>query len=93
MIQIRSITYNMPNNIEKEILLKIKENIQLWERQSFFIRTKRITCVPVSNQIAENKIKKIIDICNECDIRWFNIPINPWGADDKRKLFRFEYKI
>lgn len=94
MIQIRSVTYNMPQIIKEETLKKTKHSIDLWEKQPFFIRTKRISCVPISDKMAKNEIEKIIKICNECDIRWFNIPINPWDRiNDRKQLFKFAYSI
>ncbi len=93
MIQIRSITYNMPKNIVEENGKKIKENISLWEKQSFFIRTKRISCTPVYESISKEQIDIVKKICDECDIRWFNIPINPWKAKNRKALFRFAYNV
>ena len=93
MIKIRSITYNLPPNYNESHLTKIKENSHLWNLERFFVRTKRITLTSINDVCALNDIKKINKFCNEENIRWFNLPIDPWTTVNKDKLFRFGANI
>jgi len=95
MINIRSITYNLPKNYYNfdSILEKINTNLQLWDRQPYFIRTKRVSLPIIDSKISVDILKDIEKKCNDCGIRWFVVPIDPWNKKSKFKPFKFAYKV
>lgn len=93
MIQIRSITYNLPSLVTNDHFTLIKKSTLLWDKFDVFIRTKRLSFVPFDEPVSLDYFKNVDRLCNDCGIRWFNVPINPWNTKSLNKLYEFGYEI
>ncbi|MFQ9924811.1 MAG: DUF711 family protein [Beduini sp.] len=89
MIGIRSITYHLPTNYNDTELNKILNVSRFWPLQYPAIRTQRMALTPCNKPMSVEKIKKLSNICDTSEIRWFNIPIDPWESQNKEELFKF----
>ena len=93
MIQIRAVTYNLSADPTSEHFDVIGRANSLWSLQNYFIRTYRVSLVPFNKPVSIDYFKKINELCNKCDVRWFNVPLDPWGTENKRELFEFGYNV
>lgn len=93
MIGIRSITYELPEDYNKSHLDLILTISRLFARKEHFIRTQRLLLNPFKTTVPMDEFNKFAKICDESDIRWFNIPIDPWGEKNIDELFKFGENI
>ncbi len=89
MVGIRSITYFLPMEYQKEILDQILCVSRKWASSFLMIRTQRMAFPPFKQAEDIRKFHEISRMCDMSDIRWFNVPIDPWGTDDRELLFKF----
>lgn len=93
MIGIRSITYLLPMECSKEQLDLILNVSRKWASSFQMIRTQRLAFPPFEQAEDIRKFHTISQMCDMSDIRWFNVPIDPWGTKDKDSLFKFAEEI
>lgn len=74
MINIRTITYNLPKKLNSKIFDTIHNCIESWKDFDYFVRTVRISTYPIENSEA-NDFEQINDFCINHNIRWFSIPV------------------
>ncbi len=92
MIGIRSITYQLPERFDKKELHVILNLSREWAKKYPIIRTQRISLVPVHEPCEYRTFSELSKICDVSDIRWFNLPIDPWktsGKQERDALFKF----
>lgn len=92
MINIRSITYNMPRDYSGEDFDKIKKSSDLWNDYKYFIRTKRLSLPIYQDILSKAQLDNINSFCSDCEIRWFNVPIDPSLIKNKNP-FGYAYDI
>ena len=88
MAGIRAITFNITEACEKEELEKIRKASILWASIFDNIHTQRIAACPVRNLISAKLIETLNEFCDTSDIRWYDIPMDPWESDNIDNLFR-----
>lgn len=93
MIGIRSITYNLPAEYSEEHFAAIRESAVMWDEEYPLIRTKRINLAPITKRGTLNTYRELAELSTQCGIRWFNVTLDPWEAEDKKALFRFGYSL
>ena len=74
MINIRTITYNLPRKVNDKTLKTVHNSIEEWNKCKYYIRTTRISTCP-TNKFDEKAYDKINLFCDNHHIRWFSIPI------------------
>lgn len=89
MINIRSITYNMPKKYGKSEFDTIKKCKQSFDDFKYFVRTQRISTVPITKPLSMEYYDSLSNFCKENNIRWFNIPLD---AKDN-ELLEYGYKL
>jgi len=89
MIGIRSVTYHMPDAYDNHSLNTALKLSYKWAADYPFIRTQRIALTPLSEVGNLQEYVHISQLCDTSDIRWFNIPIDPWEAENREALFAF----
>jgi hypothetical protein len=65
----------------------------LWKQTNSFIRTFRINLTPLCDTKYLDKINEIDKFCMDTNIRWFNVPIDPWLSINDKELFSFSEEI
>ncbi len=90
MINIRSITYTLPDNFTKENFQVIDKLNLFWDSINYFVRTKRVTLPRISSVGSLGKIDSLNRFCEQVGIRWFDVPLDV-KADGK--LFNFGYRL
>lgn len=83
----------MPKKYGKKEFLDIKKSINLWDNKNIFVRTRRISLVPTSCIKNLGEYDLLLKLCNDCDIRWFNVPIEPLEHLNNKNLFNSAYHI
>ncbi len=84
MINIRTVTYNMPFDFGTKELEIIKKSTSFWDEFKYSVHTQRIN-FPVYRVIEANRIDEISKFCTNAGIRWFGIPIEI-GVTDYKKI-------
>lgn len=93
MIGIRSITYHLPENYNENDLEIISKISREWATRYSLIRTQRVVLVPYTEPASMDRFIKLSKICDTSEIRWFNVPIDPWKSNKKDELFKFAENI
>lgn len=93
MIGVRSITYHLPQNHNQEDLNKIIKISRIWSNRYSMIRTQRVTLPPLNKPENRKVINALSKMCDISDIRWFNVPIDPWDSENPEILFKFAESI
>lgn len=96
MIGIRSVTYQLPEGFDKRELHVILNLSREWVKKYPIIRTQRISLVPVHEPCEYSTFSELSQICDVSDIRWFNLPIDPWktsGKQERDGLFKFAESV
>lgn len=87
MINIRTITYNMPAKLNKNTFEKVSKCIKTFRHFNYKIRTTRISsCEKVSQCNYYDLINKF---CLENDIKWFSINVD----ENQKELVNYCYKL
>lgn len=89
MIGIRSITYHMPQVYNSDLLDRIARVSRFWASTDLFVRTQRVAFVPLMEAKDIKDFAPVSQLCDMSDVRWFNIPIDPWNATNRPALFKF----
>lgn len=92
MINIRTITYNMPKLFNNEHFEVIKNCIKDWNQNKYYIRTTRINTTPIEKIKDINKYDILDKFCLDNNIKWFSIPIS-FKEKDKEKYINDCYSI
>lgn len=93
MIGIRSITYHLPEKFDRRHLdLALKMSYK-WSRFDPYVRTQRIVLTPQTEARSLSDYAWISHMCDASDIRWFNVPIDPWNSKNRDGLFKFAENI
>ena len=79
MISIRTITYNMPANLDNSVFGRVKNCINSFNSFKYNVRTTRISSCKYINQ--NNYYDLINDFCIKNNIKWFSIPVNKSDSD------------
>lgn len=89
MIGIRSITYQLPKDYNTRHLNTILSLSRKWATDDYFIRTQRVSLVPFTKEKSLDHFNELSKLCNASDIRWFNVPLDPWETENQEDLFKF----
>ncbi len=93
MVGIRTITYDITDTHEEKEFDIIRKASILWASTLDNIHTQRIVACPVRNSIPADLIETLNKFCDTSDIRWYDIPIDPWGSDNTDDLFQHVTEI
>ena len=89
MIGIRTITFSLPRSYDDRDLKKIQKCSYRWTKAYERIHTQRLVRCPICDRVPVSEIQHLDAFCEKTDVRWFNIPIDPWECTDADDLFRF----
>ncbi|WP_027216548.1 DUF711 family protein [Butyrivibrio fibrisolvens] len=89
MINIRTITFCLPSSYDDKDLDKIQKCSYRWTASYERIHTQRLVRCPIHERVPISEIRHLDTFCEKTDVRWFNIPIDPWKSKDVDDLFRF----
>lgn len=81
MIHIRTITYNLPNQLRPEIFETIERAHSFWQNVKYPVHTHRLNLPPQAGSITIEKLDRVAQFAQETGIRWFNVPFDPWTDD------------
>ncbi|NBH72692.1 DUF711 family protein [Clostridiaceae bacterium] len=96
MVGIRSVTYQLSENYDKNELDIILDISREWAKRYSLIRTQRISLAPIYTPCDMSRFSAISQVCDLSDIRWFNIPVDPWKAEkkaDRDLMFKFSEMV
>ncbi len=81
MVAIRSVTYNMPTNYTEDDLKRVEKCSWIWDSAYSDLHTQRINLTPFQKAFQVGEFKRIIEICERSNIRWFNVPVDLFEAE------------
>ena len=93
MIGVRSITYLMPETYDSSCIDTILKISRKWSSKYSLIRTQRVAFTPIKEPTEIRYFSMISNMCDVSDIRWFNIPIDPWECSNRENLFKFAENV
>jgi len=76
MINIRTITYNLPKKFGKIEFDIMDKCINEWNKNKYLIRTTRISTVPINTIPKDNYYDPLEEFCDNHNINWYSIPVN-----------------
>lgn len=76
MIAIRSVTYNMPEQITPAVLNVVENCSGMWDSAYGDVHTQRMNLVPFTQPFSASEFTDISNLCERSSIRWFNVPVN-----------------
>ena len=80
MIRIRTITYNLPNDVSVVDMERVRIACDLWKNGKYVCHTQRMAFPPQTSDLDIASFAWTTDFCDKTGIRWFNIPVDPWGV-------------
>lgn len=93
MIAIRTITYNLPRNVDSLVLKKVQRTSYRWVNAFDSIHTQRLCLCPIDSVEQCANLDAISEICDIGEIRWFNLPLDPYISMNSEKLFDFCHEV
>ena len=93
MIGIRSVTYQMPRQYDQNDLDAVWKISREWSASFANIKTQRLNFTPYKHAINMKALANISNLCNVSEIRWFNIPVDPFQTEDRESLFQFAEEV
>lgn len=79
MIRIRTITYHIPAQLDREVRHRIRKCRDLFASVPYEVHTQRVCCTPVP-ELNERFVAEVAAFCEGEGIRWFNLPVDLWQA-------------
>ena len=92
MINIRTITYNLPKKFGKIEFDIMDKCINEWNKNKYLIRTTRISTVPINTIPKDNYYDPLEEFCDNHNINWYSIPVN-LNSKKQNELIDFSYNM
>ena len=89
MIGIRTVTYTLPPDYTKEKLDIVRKCSLNWSSSFERLHTQRMVLCPVTDMKHLPDLEMLDKVCDVTDIRWYNVPIDPWKVDDLDECFDY----
>ena len=81
MIKIRTVSYNLPDEMLSDMFDRIRACAEDWNHIKYDVRTQRMTLPVQTGKFDVQKYGFIAQFAHESGIRWFNIPVDPRQID------------